>query len=76
VIERALAVAETTDLLLAVGSTLQVYPVANMVPRAKTAGARVGSVNADPTKFDGLADGVLQGSIGALLPTLCGTAGD
>jgi NAD-dependent deacetylase len=76
VIDRALAVADTTDLLLAIGSTLQVYPVANMVPRAKAAGARVVIVNAEPTKFDGLADAVLQGAIGSLLPALCGAAGD
>ena len=38
VIDRALQVSEECDLLLAVGSTLSVYPAANCVPRAKAAG--------------------------------------
>ena len=37
VIDRALRVAEEADLVLAVGTSLQVYPVANMVPRARFA---------------------------------------
>src|SRR5207249_187017 len=40
VIERALRAASQADLLLAIGSSLQVYPVAGAVPRAKDAGAR------------------------------------
>jgi NAD-dependent SIR2 family protein deacetylase len=39
VIERALRVAGQADVLLAVGSSLQVYPVAGAVPAAKSAGA-------------------------------------
>lgn len=70
VIERALRVAEEADLLLAVGSTLSVYPAANAVPRAKAAGARVVIVNAEPTQFDGLADAVLRGPISEILPAL------
>jgi NAD-dependent deacetylase len=72
VIERALDAAEEADLLLAVGSTLQVYPAANAVPRAKAAGARVVIVNAEPTQYDGLADAVLRGPIGEILPAICG----
>ena len=70
VIDRAMAVAEQTDLLLAVGTSLQVYPVANVVPRARFAGARVVIVNAEPTAFDDLADAVLQGSISEILPAI------
>ena len=58
------------DLLLAVGSTLQVYPAASVVPTAKAAGARVVIVNADPTPFDPLADAVLRGSISEVLPAI------
>jgi NAD-dependent deacetylase len=72
VIERALDSADEADLLLAVGSTLQVYPAANAVPRAKAAGARVVIVNAEPTQYDGLADAVLRGPIGEILPAICG----
>ncbi|MBP8308660.1 MAG: Sir2 family NAD-dependent protein deacetylase, partial [Burkholderiaceae bacterium] len=39
VIDRAMTVAGEADLLLAIGSTLQVYPVAGAVPLAKRAGA-------------------------------------
>lgn len=70
VIDRALRVAEEADVLLAVGSTLSVYPAANAVPRAKAAGARVVIVNAEPTQFDGLADAVLRGPISEILPAL------
>lgn len=39
VIEAAMVAAERCDLLIAVGSTLSVFPAANVVPRAKSAGA-------------------------------------
>jgi len=71
VIARAMQAAEAADLLLAVGSSLQVYPVAGAVPAAKSAGAKVVIVNAEPTPFDDLADAALQGNIGAILPRLC-----
>jgi NAD-dependent deacetylase len=70
VIDRALRVAEQCDLLLAVGSSLQVYPAANVVPRAKDAGAWVVIVNAEPTQYDRMADAVLRGSISELLPAI------
>ena len=72
VIDRALQVAHETDLLLAVGTSLRVFPVANAVPIAKTAGARVVIMNAEPTQFDDIADAVLNGSISAELPQVCG----
>ncbi len=52
VIDRALTAAQEADLLLAVGSTLQVYPVAGAVPIAKQAGARIVIMNAQETQFD------------------------
>ncbi len=74
VIERAMRVAGEAQVLLAVGSTLQVYPVAGMVPLAREAGARVVIVNAQETAMDELAHAVLQGSISELLPQICGKA--
>jgi NAD-dependent deacetylase len=71
VIERAMVAAETADLLLAIGSSLQVYPIAAAVPAARAAGARVVIVNAEPTPFDEVADAVLRGRIGDILPALC-----
>jgi NAD-dependent deacetylase len=70
VIDRALQVAEEADVLLAVGSTLQVYPAANTVPTARLAGAMVVIVNAEPTPFDAIADAVLRGPISEILPAL------
>jgi NAD-dependent deacetylase len=64
--------AETCDLLLAVGSTLTVYPAAGMVPIAKESGAALIIVNAEPTPFDPVADAVLRGSISEILPALLG----
>jgi NAD-dependent deacetylase len=74
VIARAMRAAEEADLLLAVGSSLQVYPVAGAVPAAKAAGARIVIVNAQPTPLDDMADAVLRGNIGEVLPDLCQAA--
>jgi len=71
VIEKAMLAASTADLLLAIGSTLQVYPVAGAVPRAKSAGARVVIINAEPTQFDDIADAVIRQRIGDVLPAIC-----
>jgi NAD-dependent deacetylase len=68
VIERAMMAASAADLLLAIGSTLQVYPVAAAVPRAKIAGARIVIINAEPTQFDDIADLVIRQRIGEVLP--------
>ena len=70
VIDRALRAAEEADLLLAIGTSLSVYPVANAVPLAKSAGARAIIVNAQPTPMDGMADAILRGNIGEILPRL------
>jgi len=71
VIDRAMRAAARTDLLLAIGTSLQVYPIAGAVPTAKAAGARVVIVNAEPTPFDDIADAVLREPIGEVLPRLC-----
>ncbi len=74
VIERAMRAAADAELLLAVGTSLQVYPVAGAVPAAKAAGARVVIMNAEPTPLDNLADALLRMPIGDVLPRLCGGA--
>ncbi len=58
------------DLLLAIGSTLAVFPIAAMVPTAKEAGARIVILNAERTEMDSIADAVLNGSISEILPLL------
>jgi NAD-dependent deacetylase len=71
VIESALRAAGDADLLLAIGTSLQVYPVANLVPLAKSAGARIVIVNAEPTPLDHVADVVIRAPIGEVLPRIC-----
>ncbi len=72
VIDRAMRAAATADLLLAIGTSLSVYPVANAVPLAKQAGARLVIVNAEPTPFDHIADAVFNAAIGEVLPGIVG----
>jgi NAD-dependent deacetylase len=69
-IARAERAASEADVLLAVGSTLTVYPAAGVVPLAKAAGAKLIIVNGEPTAYDDLADVVLRGPISELLPAL------
>jgi NAD-dependent protein deacetylase/lipoamidase len=71
VIADAMRAAEQADLLLAVGTSLQVYPVAGMVPTAKVAGALVVIVNAQETPFDDMADAVFHRTIAEVLPAIC-----
>jgi NAD-dependent deacetylase len=71
VIARAMQAAQEADLLLAIGSTLQVYPVAGVVPLAKDSGARVVIMNDQDTPLDEVADALLRGAIGELLPAIC-----
>ncbi len=71
VIARAMRAAGQADLLLAIGTSLQVYPVAGAVPAALQAGVRVVIVNAEPTPFDEMVDAVLREPIGEILPALC-----
>jgi len=72
VIERALRVAAEADLLLAIGTTLQVQPVAGMVPIAARAGADIVIVNDQPTAMDAIADVVVRAQIGEVLAAICG----
>jgi NAD-dependent deacetylase len=72
VINAEIRAAEEADLLIAVGTSLQVYPVASLVPLAKSAGARIVIVNAEPTPFDQIADAVVHETIGDVLPRICG----
>jgi len=67
VIDRAMQVAGEADFFLAIGTSLQVFPVAGAVDIARNAGARVVIVNAEPTPFDSVADAVLRGSISEVL---------
>jgi NAD-dependent deacetylase len=67
---RAEAAAATSDLFLAIGSSLTVYPVAWLPERALAAGARLVIMNAEPTPLDDRAHALLRGQLGELLPAV------
>lgn len=62
--------AQRADLVLAVGSTLSVYPAAGLIPVALQHGASLVILNAEPTAFDDHADVLLRGSISDVLPEI------
>jgi NAD-dependent deacetylase len=70
VIEGAMRASEEADLFFAIGSSLQVYPIAGAVDVARAAGAKIVVLNAEPTPFDDIADAVFRDSISAILPGL------
>lgn len=70
VLRAAQRAAQQCDVLLAVGTTLQVQPAAGLAQVAVTAGARLVIVNRDPTPYDDLASALLREPIGETLPRL------
>ncbi|HWP28185.1 MAG TPA: Sir2 family NAD-dependent protein deacetylase [Chloroflexota bacterium] len=62
------AAARTCDLCLVVGSSLVVYPAAYIPLYAVESGAPLAIVNATPTPLDPLAQVVLRGRAGEILP--------
>jgi NAD-dependent protein deacetylase/lipoamidase len=67
-IERAFQLARDASLLLVVGSTLEVQPVAGLTWETVTAGGDVAIVNLGPTAFDHRAKLKIDGKAGAVLP--------
>jgi NAD-dependent deacetylase len=70
VIDAAMRAAREADLFLSIGTSLQVYPIAGVVPLAREVGAKIVILNAEPTPFDDIADAVLREPISAVLPRL------
>jgi len=58
------------DLLLAIGSSLQIYPAAGMPQQAKLGGAGLVIINKTPTPYDDFADELLPHAAGEVLPLL------
>ena len=69
-VERAFALAAAARLLLVVGSTLEVYPVAALPHETIGGGGAVAIVNRGPTAFDEDADLKIDGAAGATLAAL------
>ena len=68
VVEAALEMVERADLLLTIGSSLQVYPAADLPLTALRHGAALAIVNDEATPLDGLAEVVVRGRAGEVLP--------
>ena len=66
-VERAQDEALACDLFLVLGSSLVVYPAADIPVLAKRNGARLAIVNREPTHLDPLADLVLHDEIGPVM---------
>lgn len=58
------------DLFMVVGSSLVVFPAANMPLLAARSGARLVIINTEPTSQDALADVVIQAKAGEVLPEI------
>lgn len=65
VLEESIQLAEGSDLLLAIGSSLVVHPAAGLPEVARRAGAQIVIINRDPTPLD--ADAVIREPIGTTL---------
>jgi NAD-dependent deacetylase len=71
-IERAYELARQAGLLLVVGSSLEVWPVAELPSVTKAAGGEVAIVNVGPTSFDGGAALKIEESAGDVLERVVG----
>jgi len=69
-LHEAQSLAMTADVVLIVGSSLQVYPAAGIPRLALEHGAELAIVNAEPTPFDDRAAVVIHGKAGEVLPQM------
>jgi NAD-dependent deacetylase len=69
-IQQAIAFAREADVMLVVGSSLVVYPAADLPLVALRSGAQLIILNAEPTPFDDAAAVVLRGKSGEILPEI------
>jgi NAD-dependent deacetylase len=70
VLDGAMRVADTCDLMICIGSSLEVQPAASIPYRAKWRGAVVIEVNPEPTHFSFEADAFVQGKAAEELPKI------
>jgi NAD-dependent deacetylase len=68
VVDEAVALVRAADLVLTVGSSLQVYPAADLPLEGIRSGAAVAIVNNEETPLDRLAEVVVHGQAGEVLP--------
>jgi NAD-dependent deacetylase len=68
--ERAVELARRAGLLLVVGSSLEVYPVASLPDEARSTGGALAIVNRGPTPYDAVADLKIDAGAGETLSAL------
>lgn len=61
---------ERCDFLFVLGTSLEVYPVAGLVPHAKRRGAQLAIVNREATPFDRIADIAIHSELGPVMAEL------
>ena len=66
----ALRKMKSTDLLLAAGTSLEVYPAASLPELAKKNGAKIVSIDTGRTSWDNLCDYKVNGPAGEILPRI------
>jgi NAD-dependent deacetylase len=69
-IQQAFTLARQADVMLVVGSSLVVYPAADIPLVAVRSGAQLIVINPEPTPFDELAEVVIRGKSGEVLPEI------
>ena len=78
-VREAFELARNADVMLVVGSSLVVHPAADIPLAALRSGARLIVVNAEPTPIDSMAEVVIHGRSGEVLPevlSLLGLSGE
>jgi len=68
--QRAVEASTRARVFLVIGTSAVVYPAAGLAEVAREAGAKLAIINAEPTPLDPMADWVLHGPSGELLPRL------
>jgi NAD-dependent deacetylase len=66
-IDRATALAQDAGLLLVVGTSLEVWPVAGLPDETLVRGGKLAIVNRDPTPYDARAELLIHASAGEVL---------
>ncbi len=72
VLREAFGLAASCDLMLALGSSLVVYPAAALPEAAASAGAKLILINRDETPLDHLANVLIRGPLEEVVPALLG----
>lgn len=67
VLRKALEIGRTSDLMIVVGSSLQVNPAAKIPQLVVSSGGALAIINNEPTPLDAVADWVIHASAGAAL---------